>query len=344
MKILVQGSLFALAVSAIALVSTPQGSARQVGARRIPVAVPSAGPAQRAPRVGVAVPALPPEAFPSPGTLLVNQSFAYSKTPPNAFGWIDQACLTAGKTVVSGSVPPCGDLAPQDKNGSGALENTNASTFAEGWVAYEKPLSTALGLQVAFTIYSFDGDSADGQLLYFTDASGGPPTTIGRFGGNLGYTSGYGLGGLDYAYLGIGFDESGQFSQDAPYQGLNGGSPNRVPETITARGAASTSYYYLGGALNAQGQPASLPFNWDQPSKSRPATGRTVFVTLSPTGYVTCAIDIHDGNGFVTYYSQSIVGVNGQPAVPANVYIGVTGSNGGGVDRHQIEDFFIWQG
>ena len=111
------------------------------------------------------------------------------------------------------------------------------------------------------------------------------------------------------------------------------------------RGADSTQYYYLGGALNAQGQPASLPFDWDQPgSKNRPATGPTVFVTLSPTGYLSCAVDIHDGNGFKTYYAQSIVGIAGQPAVPANVYVGITGSNGDGVNRHQIENLSIWQG
>ena len=307
----------------------------------VPRAWASSAPVAR--RVGVAVPQ--PDPVPSPGVQLVDQGFQDMKTPPGSFLYIDQTCLTAGKANVPGSVPPCGSLAPQDKNGQGALENTDAATSVEGWVAYSHPLSTALGLQVSFTIYSFDGNGADGQLLFFTDAAGGPPSTIGRYGGNLGYTSAYSIGGLQYAYLGIGFDESGQFSQDAPSQGLNGGSPNRVPETITARGAISTSYYYLGGALNAQGQPASLPFNWDQPSqKSRPTNGRTVFVTLSPTGYVTCAVDIHDGKGFVTYYSQAIVGVAGQPAVPANVYVGVTGSNGAGVNRHQIEDFFIWQG
>jgi hypothetical protein len=279
--------------------------------------------------------------------LVVQQSFQNSTTPYDVFPWINQTCLTAGTTIVTGSVPPCGSLAPQDPNGSGALENSDNASYVDGWVAYGTPLSTALGLQVSFTIYSFDGNSADGQLLFFTDASYGPPDTIGRYGGNLGYTAWANNDppGMVGAYVGVGFDESGQFSQDQPQQGLYGGSANRVPETITARGAASTNYYYMGGALNSQGQPASLPFNWDQPSQqNRPATGPTVFVTLSPTGYLSCAVDIHNGQGFITYYAQSIVGIQGQPAVPPYVYVGVTGSNGGGYNRHQIENFSIWQG
>lgn len=340
MRPTLQATLFPIAIAAVVLISLPRASDGAARAARVPVVVPSGIPA---PRVGVAVPA--PQSVPSPGTLLVTQSFADSTTPSGEFPFIDQTCLTAGTSTVNGSVPPCGSLAPQDQNGSGALENSDSQGYVEGWVAYNAPLSTALGLQISFTIYSFDGNSADGQLLFFTDAKYGPPTTIGRYGGNLGYASGYGISGMQNAYLGIGFDESGQFSQNAPSEGLNGGSPNRVPETITARGATSIDYYYLGGALNAQGQPASLPFNWDQPqSQKRPATGPTVFVTLSPTGYVSCSVDIHNGQGFVTYYSQSIVGVAGEPAVPANVYIGVTGSNGGGYNRHQIENLSIWQG
>jgi MSHA biogenesis protein MshQ len=260
------------------------------------------------------------------------------------FPYINQACLTAGTTAQPGSVPPCGGLAPQDPNGSGVLENTDAADYTDSWVLYGTPVSTALGVQVSFTIYSFGGDGADGQLLFFTDASKGPPENIGQNGGELGYTPGSGsIAGLQYAYLGMGFDEYGTFSLNYPSQGLNGGV-GQIAQTIAVRGAVSTKYYYLGGALNAQGQPASLPFDWDSSGQNRPSTGPTVFVTLSPTGYLTCAVDIHNGQGFITYYAQSIVGIQGQPAVPPYVYVGVTGSTGGADNRHQISDLYIWQG
>jgi hypothetical protein len=339
-----RGLVFALAVAAIVALTMPDGRASTIRTRFAPPIPRVRSSPFAAARVGVAVPARVPEAFPSPGTLLVEQSFADDKTPPNAFPYVDQTCLTAGTKAIKTSVPPCGSLAPRDPNGSGVLENVNLDHNTASWVSYAKPFSTALGIQVSFTIYSWGGNGADGQLLFFTDASKGPPENVGQSGGEMGYTGGGsgGPAGLDYAYLGIAFDEYGVFSLDSPASGLNGG-PGQIPETIAVRGSAGTGYYYLGGALNANGQPASLPFDWNAVgAEKRPATGPTVFVTLTPTGYLSCAVDLHDGNGFITYYAQSIVGVHGEPAVPASVYIGVTGSNGSADDRHQIGDLYIW--
>ena len=335
-----RGLYFLLAVVCVAVLAPHGDRASAAGPRVVPFA--RASPLAW-PRSGRAVAAGNPEPYPSPGTRLVDQGFDDEKTPPNAFAFIDQACLTAGTKQQPGSVPPCGNLAPQDKNGHGVLENTNLNTYLDSWVSYQKPLSTLLGIQVAFTIYSWGGGGADGQLLFFTDASMGPPNNIGQNGGELGYTGGgeNGPPGLNYAYVGIGFDEFGTFSENNAPVGLNGGV-GHIPETIAVRGAAATGYYYIGGALDPQGQPASLPFNWNQSSPQRPSTGPTVFVTLSPTGYLTVAVDIHNGAGFITYYAQSIVGVAGEPPVPESVYIGITGSNGGVTGRHQIGDLNIW--
>ena len=109
-----------------------------------------------------------------------------------------------------------------------------------------------------------------------------------------------------------------------------------MPQTIAVRGAASMGYPYLGGATNAGGHAASLPFKLDQPGTTRPANAPTIRATLTAAGNLSVAIDRHDGAGFVTYYTQSIAGVAGQPPVPAKVYVGLTGATAGYFARHQI--------
>lgn len=98
------------------------------------------------------------------------------------------------------------------------------------------------------------------------------------------------------AYLGVGMDEYGNFSN--PTEGRKGG-PGAVPETVAVRGAAVSGWQYLTGAKSASGVPASLPFNIDQPAAtSRPKNAPTVQVTLTASGVLSVATDFHDGNGF----------------------------------------------
>jgi hypothetical protein len=67
----------------------------------------------------------------------------------------------------------------------------------------------------------------------------------------------------------------------------------------------------------------------------------TIRTTLTPGGTLSVAVDRHDGNGFVMYYSQMIVGVAGQPAVPANVYVGLSAATGGITDVHQVTGLVV---
>ncbi len=144
--------------------------------------------------------------------------------------------------------------------------------------------------------------------------------------------------GIANGYAGVGLDDFGDYSQNT--DGRNGG-PGKVADTVAVRGSSSTQWYYLGGATNGSGQPASLPFDLWTNASSRPSQGPTVTVTLTPQGTLSVAIDDNTGSGSVTYYTQSIVGVNGEPAVPANVYLGFTTANGGATAYHQINDLTV---
>jgi hypothetical protein len=315
--------------------SQPAATTQTLHGRPGPHATPGDG---RILRVGLGAPATA-RLLRGQGTLLVSETFANSSTPANAWFHAQPACLTAGTSQTpKTSIPACGSLAPQDPDGSGALQLTQGqASDIRGLAGYREFLSTAQGLEVQFTLYVFDGNGADGSLLYFTDASRPVPDKPAASGGCLGYfpkpADCYGENvnrKLSGAYLGIGFDEFGNFSN------FSLGGPGVVPETVAVCGAAKTKYHYLGGVTNAQGQPASLPFDLNSDQITRPANAPTIDVRLSRAGLLEVAIDIHDGQGFVTYLSLDSVGLHGQPRVPANVYVGFIGSNGGQYDVHQI--------
>ena len=282
------------------------------------------------------------------GATLFGEAFTGAATAAGAWKAIGQTCLTAGtSSTPATSVPACNSNAPQDAAGAGALQLTSSANSSLGMLVTTAPISTANGLQITFTDYAFNGATstgADGMTFFLTDASLPLPTAAGVPGAGLGYanrtsTTGAGTPGIAGAYVGVGLDEYGNFSN--PAWSLTGG-PGRFPERVAVRGAAATGWQYLGGTLNTAGNAASLPFHLDQPTlTTRPANAPTIQATLLQNGLLTVAIDTHTGNGFVPYYSQTIVGVSGQPAVPANIRFGFSASTGGSTNRHQVTGLLI---
>ena len=297
--------------------------------------------AQSKPRAAVRVRPL------TAATTLFSEAFTGASTVANAWKTFGQTCLTAGtSTTPSTSVPACKTNAPQDTAGQGALQLTSSAQSAAGSLVTTSSLPTANGLQITFTDYAFNGTTtgADGMTFFLTDASQALPTAAGVSGAALGYAnrtalSGTAVPGLAGAYVGVALDEYGNYSN--PASSLTGG-PGRVIETIATRGAAATGWQYLGGVTNSAGVATSLPFKLDQPAATtRPASAPTIQATLSASGLLTVSIDIHNGNGFVPYYTQAIVGVNGQPALPANVRFGFSASTGASTNRHQVTGLVI---
>jgi hypothetical protein len=257
------------------------------------------------------------------------------------------ACLTAGKgEPPAGSIPPCGAGTPQDPPGGGALQLTPSARNASGFVIAKKALSTTAGLIITFTAYSFDGTrpGADGLVFFLTNANRTRPVASGPPDFALGYAGAGLLAGLENGYLGIGFDEAGNFSNFN--LGLTGGW-GAVPNAVVVRGAESTNYAFLATTRNAAGYPAGLPFELSYPTvTARPANAPTVRITLTPAGILSVAIDAHDGNGFLEdIAARMIVGARGanvfaaipQPRVPPWVYIGFSATTSPwGAERHQI--------
>ena len=276
------------------------------------------------------------------GPILLSESFTGSASTPSLWSSFGGACLTAGgATTPSTSIAACGKAAVVDPVGGGALQVTNDGISQFGAVVANKPLSTAAGFQVVFTDATFakiNGDG-DGLAMFLADASQPfPKPTTPKYGGYLGYV------GVAGGYVGVGFDEYGNYSSSDGNGTAANGFPGRIQETVAVRGAYSTSNQYLGGYTGTSGTPQSLPFMLDSPTVTvRPAQPPTMRVTLTPASALTVEIDPHDGNGYRTVYAATIAGLNGQPTLPANVYLGFAASTGWAAQYHQIENLTVTQ-
>ena len=99
-------------------------------------------------------------------------------------------------------------------------------------------------VELEFKLYAYGGSGADGIAVVFSDAE--EEAIPGSYGGSLGYAQrNNGDSGFNGGWLGIGFDEFGNFSRatEGRVGGYNDGSlkPNRV----VLRGAEETNYNYL---------------------------------------------------------------------------------------------------
>jgi hypothetical protein len=271
---------------------------------------------------------------------IIRERFANPSTPPGQWASSGSACLTAGnKNSPATSIPACGVNAKKNQAGWGVLQLTTTGAEQVSLAGYYQPFATSHGLRIRWNLYSFNGQGADGSLLWMTYGDKPQPTEPAGSGGHLGYINGTVAAagapppGMAHAYLGIGFDEFGNFSSFLP------GGPGQVPDTVAVGGAAKIGYHYLTGVENGSGQPVSLPFPLAQPDLTvRPKVPVSIQVILKSGGLLEVAFDIHDGHGYVTYLSKKIVGIAGQPKVPRKVWIGFNASTGADVDLHQIDD------
>jgi len=272
---------------------------------------------------------------PAPAPILA-EPFSGSASSPNLWVTTGHACLTAGTAATpSTSIAACGALAASDPAGGGALQLTQSAGNLVGAAVSRVQLSTALGFVITFTDAAFGTTTsagADGTCAFLADARLAFPTVLsGSYGGKLGYV------GMVGGYLAIGLDEYGNFSSSDGAGALAAGFPGKIPETVAIRGAYTSGNQYIGGYTSATGTPTSLPFSLDTPaSKVRPTNAPTIRITLTPAGFLTVEIDPHDGMGYRTTYDANVVGVNGQPALPPQVYLGFAAGTGGKSQIHQI--------
>ncbi len=225
-----------------------------------------------------------------------------------------------------------------DQTGQGWLRLTDPNQYEAGSAIYDTAFSSSTGMVVTFTYATYGGDGADGLSFYLINGS--PPSpTVGAYGGSLGYSLQYwsGCSGAFYApgvtngYVGIGFDEYGDFS-DCPF---GSGGPGQTPNAVAIRGSGSlfTGFQYLTGT-----QISNPPFSQGVATGSR-AAARPVRISIVKK---MLRVEVDFGSGY-----QTVVGpydlstAPGQAALPATLKMGFSGSTGYFTNYHEIRNVTV---
>jgi hypothetical protein len=257
--------------------------------------------------------------------VLYQQTFGSGSVPQA--NWIagGTACLTAGSAGGATGIPAC-TTGSTDPAGKGVLRLSGNKYNQTGYALYTQPIAADRGLSISFNMYQYDATTkpgADGISFLLVDGSQSP-TTAGAFGGALGYK------GLTGGYLGIGFDEFGNYSTRAIF---GNGTDQKVPNSIVVRGAQTVGYPAIRRIT------ASQPLA-DDAATTRGPSRRHVVITISTSGAVTVTVGY--GKGMVTEVSKlNLNDTPGQPVLPPTVKFGFAGSTGNNTNIHEVSDLTI---
>lgn len=128
-----------------------------------------------------------------------------------------------------------------DLGGQKTLQLTTADPNQFGAALYDRPFSSESGAVTEFDYYADDGTAtgADGLSFFLVDGSRvhrSSDSISGDSGGALGYAAATTADGVPNGYLGVGFDEFGNFDADG-YSGSEGGE-----QEVTLRGTQASDY------------------------------------------------------------------------------------------------------
>jgi Ca2+-binding RTX toxin-like protein len=240
-----------------------------------------------------------------------------------------------------------------DANGSGALRltgpiGTTTDFDTATFVIYKQPISSSQGLSITFDYFSYgkpasSTEGGDGISFFLLDALQSD-VTAGGFGGSLGYAQSGSTTGIEGGYVGIGFDEFGNFSNDTEGR-VGGAGTGRVLDSIAIRGSEANQYKYLTGT-------GSLVGGIDSPSQTdRTLAKRTAKIDITPFvngtgGRLSVKIDLNGDGDFVdtdeapaALQDYDLVGNNG--ALPANFNFGFASSTGSAKNIHEVSTLRI---
>jgi hypothetical protein len=268
------------------------------------------------------------------GNDITNPSWIYNTT-----GTGTAPLLTARSTIgaSTGGIPGGGS----DAVGSGALRLTSAAENQASFVIYNRPINNSSGLSITFDIHSYGGNGADGISFFLIDGNASP-TQAGAFGGSLGYSSDGTNPGLVGGYLGIGFDEYGNFSNTqygagGPVSGtgtVNG--INIVQDSIAVHGSQANNYNYLVGTGTL-----TPGIDDDNTPGNRASAQKKVQIDLTPAGLLSVQIDLNNDGDFLdaneapsALQNYDVFANNG--ALPSTFKFGFSASTGLQTNIHEI--------
>jgi hypothetical protein len=244
----------------------------------------------------------------------------------------------------------------------GVLRLTSNQTNQRGFVYIDVPFPSTYGLKAEFEYFSYGGNNqGDGFAVFLFDGDA-PTFSAGGFGGALGYGPRDAEPGLANAYLGVGFDEYGNFG--TTHGGMKGRFPlldqnGRAPNAIVVRGPGNglVGYEFVVGrktmetGIDKEGlnPGAQFPISSGGVGTSRVTDPnkpgyRKVFFELQPN---------QGGPGFFLTLRMQVTTDPNQPRMvtifdrpyyfvaPKNLKIGFSSSTGGATNFHEIRNLIV---
>jgi len=280
------------------------------------------------------------------GTIRIVDSFRHAEPDlarKTAAGYVVSPWIFNGDTTLTAGTSygaPTNVSAPPDPSNAGWLTLTRLLARSSlGILQYDKHIPLAHGLTVTFNYacwgggyyQSFGPDSgADGISFYLTTAPA-TITTPGAGGGDLGYV------GMPGAYLGIGFDEQGNFASPSGNDINTQSGPGTMTDTVTIRGPVPT-YRWITTSQRLDPQICARV----SPQRSRgPGIGyQKITIIITPDLHVTILRDAGSGS-VVVLNKVPILSATDSTSPPRMVTFGFAGAGNYSVDVHEIRDLSV---
>lgn len=205
-------------------------------------------------------------------------------------------------------------------SGDQALILTPALTGQSGLGFYDDSFASNLGIVAEFRYYAGGGTGADGLSFFLVDGDQVNAGNIesGAAGGSLGYSQSGVTPGIPHAYIGVGFDEYGNFIA------TDGAGPS-TPNSVVLRGSGNglSGYAYLTHReVTDFGQ--TIDGGW-----------RIARVTVTPgSGNAKIRVEMswNEGVTWSTVINDYVYNV----APPSNLKLGFGAATGGSTNIHAI--------
>lgn len=263
---------------------------------------------------------------------LVSQTFATAPAWGGA-GWNRGGTFTPTVTSANGT--------------TNWLRLIDKSANARGYVYYNTAFSANQGFVIDFEFASFAGSGADGMVMFLFD---GAATTFrpGSDGGSLSYANNCAVrgttdAGMSKAYIGIAFDEWGNFANQSDR--CKNGGVGQLSDSVSIRGAGdwdgtgavpATAYSYLTSAAAA----TSIDCTG---CTTRPESGtnwRRARITMLQSGSSwAVSVDVQFGTGSAF---NRLINTYTLPNPPfTTLKVGFAASSGGSTNYHDIRNILI---
>ncbi|MFI6318963.1 hypothetical protein ACIBG8_15645 [Nonomuraea sp. NPDC050556] len=262
----------------------------------------------------------------------------------------DHPCLTAAPSNQAGSIDACVG-GPTDTPGDGVFRFTSNAQLNgnAGAIMLNHELDASKGLTFEFDMYQYDpkpynepilgARGGDGISFYIVD--GKAPASVGQYGGWLGYK------GLKGAFVGVGFDSYGNFSNPKIFDAGTGGPVGCdvtksgdngcvKPNSVVVRGAEATKYSYVSGITLPKTQMLLDPV-----AKEHNAARQHAVIDISTKGIMNVGIRFKAGADLVNVVKDLDLRnvLPNQPQLPPTIKVGWAAGTGAATAKLAISGF-----